>query len=64
VERHGDHEQFVNFLKGCYSEPERSEGEESRVVPAAARFFVAEFILNEVEGLLRMTSSKTMWTDY
>jgi hypothetical protein len=34
------------------------------IVPATARFFVAEFILSAVEGLLRMTLVKTLWTDY
>jgi len=36
----------------------------SRVVPATSRFFVAEFILSEVEGLFRMTSSKITVTEY
>jgi hypothetical protein len=43
----------------------RSSAEAKNLMFAVTlRFFVAEFILSAVEGLLRMTSRKITWTEY
>ncbi|MGH7964315.1 MAG: hypothetical protein ACRERD_21275, partial [Candidatus Binatia bacterium] len=47
-------------VRDCHSEPERRGGEESRVITATTRFFVAEFTLSVVEGLLRMTPIESL----
>lgn len=51
-------------LRGYHSELQRSKGEETLVVPAIARFFVAEFTLNEAERILRATPHRNARTDY
>jgi len=52
----GLHPGYTQHDRFVHEQPERSEGEESRSVPATLRFFVA--------SLLRMTFRKTTWTDY
>jgi len=61
--------QFQKYIvqrkaRECHSEIERSGSEESHVVSISVRFFAAEFILSEAEGLPRMTFIKLTQTEY
>jgi hypothetical protein len=50
-------------MRGVVLSRSSAEAKNLRVT-ANMRFFVAEFILSAVEGLLRMTSRKITWTEY